>query len=372
MRRLTAINFLNQFFWAVIAITLPLYLIEKGINVEEIGLVLSLIPFTMVVFRTFLAMVSDVLGTRVFFMLQGVSQALGAAVYAVASLPIHFGIGKIFEGTSYSLFWAVDRTAIFRTAQKRGVEAAKMTSVRMVAGTLGLLLGGYVAYVFSFEVIYVSLVAVGLLTFLLASKRHDTEANHDGKLVQTLDLDKKHLLFWEAALVLGFAITADSLFLTFLLPVFMDVSLGFDYAVIGFAMAVYLAGLGIGSYLAAREELDERKLFPLQLLAVPLLALLPYSGQYFIPVIFLVGIGSGIAFGIYEDVIAKMTRKDRNLSTSIALLHLPGKILEFAMLALSGFIFVFLGGPALFVVCAFLLLLYVISANSVLKKIPAS
>ncbi|NYZ77665.1 MFS transporter [Candidatus Micrarchaeota archaeon] len=372
MRRLTAINFINQFFWAVIAITLPLYLLQKNINVEEIGLILSLIPLTMVFSRTLLAMVSDVLGTRIFFMMQGVFQALSAGTYAISSIPLHFGIGKTFEGISYSFFWAVDRTAIFRTAKKRGIEAAKMTSVRMVAGGIGFLFGGYIAYLFSFEAVYLFLVLLGLLTFILAAMRHDNEANHDEKIAQTLELDKKHLLFWEAAFVLGFAVVYDSVFLGFLLPVFMDISLNLDYAIIGLGMAIYFAGLGIGSYIAAKVELVEKRLLPFQLLMIPLLALLPYSGGFFIPLLFLVGLGSGIVFAMYEEVVAEITKDDRNLSTSVALLNLPGKIMEFFILASAGFILVLLGNEALFALCALLLLVYIIFTHKILKKLAVA
>ena len=52
MKRLTAINFIYQFTWAAIAITLPLYLIKKEVNVEEIGLILSVIPLAMVFFKS--------------------------------------------------------------------------------------------------------------------------------------------------------------------------------------------------------------------------------------------------------------------------------------------------------------------------------
>lgn len=369
MRRLTAINFINQFFWAVIVITLPLYLIQKDIDVEEIGLILSLIPLTMIFSRTLLAMISDVIGTRVFFMLQGVFQVLTAGTYALATMPLHFGIGKVFEGVSYSFFWAVDRTAIFVTAQKRGIEAAKMTSVRMIAGAIGLLFGGYVAYIFSFEIIYLFLVILGIVTFVLAAKRHDTQASHDGKITKTLDLDKKHALYWEASVILGFAVVYDSLFLTFLLPVFMDISLNLDYAAIGTGMAIYFLGLGIGSYYATKLELRENKLFFFQLLTIPLLIVLPFSGEFFVPLLFIAGIGSGMMFGMYEEVVAEITKNDKNISTSIALLHAPGRIMEFIVLAASGFIFVLIGYEAVFTLCAAFLLIYVLMVRYTLGKL---
>ncbi len=369
MRKLTAINFIHQFFWAVIAITLPLYLLEKDINVEEVGLILSLIPLTMLLLRTFMAMVSDIIGTRLFFVVQGMFQMLAAGMYSIASVPLHFGLGKVFEGTSYSLFWAVDRTAIFSTAKNKAVESARMTSVRMVAGAAGLLFGGYVAYAFSFELVYLILVALGFATLVLALIRHNAGAHIEEKLRQTLDLGKKHFLFWEASVAMAFAVAADVLFLTFLLPVFMDLSLNADYALIGLAMAVYFIGTGIGINFAARLGLIERKLLPYQLLTLPIIVILPYSGGFFIPLLFVVGIGTGIIWGAYEELIAEVTREETNISTSIALLHVPVRIFEFAVLAASGFIFVILGSEALFILTALLLLVYLVLTDNVLRKI---
>jgi len=369
MRKLTAINFIHQFFWAVIVITLPLYLIEKDINVEEIGLILSLIPLTMLVLRTIGAMVSDIIGTKLFFMFQGIFQMLAAGAYMIATAPIHFAFGKTFEGTSYSLFWAVDRTAIFGTAKAKGKAAAKMTSVRMAAGAAGLLFGGYVAYTFSFELVYQILIGLGLITFILALIRHNIGDHKGEKLSQTLELKNKHRLFWETSIAMAFAVASNVLFLSFLLPVFMDLSLNADYAIIGFTMAVYFIGTGIGINIATRFGLVEKKLLPYQLLAIPLMMLLPFSGGFFIPLMLIVGVATGIVWGMYEELIAEVTKEDINISTSIALLHVPVKILEFAALAASGFLFIIFGGEFLFILSALLLLMYILIADRVLRKI---
>ncbi len=368
MRRLTIINFIHQFFCAVIVITLPLYLIEKNINVEEIGLILSLIPLTMMVLRIFLAMFSDIIGTRLFFVFHGIFQALTAGVYTLAITPFQFAIGKTFEGISYSLFWAVDRTAIFSTVKRKGMEAAKMGSVRMAGGAIGLLFGGYVAYAYSFELVYHILIAMGIITFVLAITRHNSGARRQ-KLSQTLELGKKHPVFWQASIAMAFAAASNVIFLSFLIPVFMDLSLNADYATIGLTMTIYFVGTGLGIYAAISKDLLEKKLLPYELLTLPLIVILPYSGPFFIPLIFVVGVGTGIIWGMYEELIAEVTKEDINISTSIALLHIPVKIFEFTALAVSGFIFIFLGGEALFAISAVLLLVYVVLSGGVLKKI---
>ncbi len=369
MRRLTAMNFIQQFSWAAIIITLPLYLIEKGIDVEEIGLILSLVPVAMLFLRTFLAMLADIIGTKMFFVIHGIMQALTAGTYMVAATPLFFGLGKIFEGTSYSFFWAVDRTAIFLTATKKGIAATKMSTVRMIAAAAGLGLGGFLAWEFSFEAVYMLLLGLGVITFFLGLSRHNTPSHKEIKLLETLDLKKKDKIFWESTLALGFVVAYFSLLFGFLLPVFMDIALDLDYAAIGLFGMLFFLGISLGMYVAGRLELEEKKLFILQLLTLPLIVLLPYTGNFFVPILVLVGIGSGITFGIYEELVAELTDREENISTSVAILNIPGRAMEFGVLAASGFIFTILGYEALFVLCAIFLLAFVIMAKFILGKL---
>ncbi len=371
MRRLTAINFIYQFTWAAIAITLPLYLIKKQVNVEEIGLILSIVPVAMIFLRTFLAMLADVMGTRIFFVFQGIFQALAAGVYAVASVPLHFGVGKVFEGSAYSLFWAVDRTAIFLAAEKKGLEAAKMFTVRMGAAALGLAAAGLIAFNFSFEAVFQLLFVLGLATFVLALSRHNSGGRRK-KLLQTLDLKNKDIVFWEASLAMAFAIAHFSLLFVFLLPVFLELSMGLDYATIGFFEMLYFIGIGTGGYTASRMGLKEGRLYALQLFAIPLLVALPYSGNLFAPLLMLAGIGSGIAFGMYEELVAEVTSREENVSTAVALLHNPGRLLEFSVLAASGFMFASLGSNTLFIVCALFLLIFIVLTKRLLGRLGIS
>lgn len=371
MRRLTAMNFIHQFTWAVIVITLPLYLISRGINVEEIGIVLSLVPLAMIFMRVFLAMLADRFGTKLFFVGHTIMQILATITYIVATLPVQFGIGKMFEGTSYSFFWAVDRTAIFATAKNKAKAATQMSSVRMFAAALGMGLGGFLAFEFSFEFVYFILVGLGIISLILAFTRRDTP-HHVEKLKETLSLKNKDTEYWKTALAMGFALGYFSLFFVFLLPVFLDLMLGLDPLAIGLFCMLYFLGMGLGTYLATRMGLDESKLYILQMFTIPLIIMLPYTGGFFLPVLFLIGIGTGIVFGIYEELIVVSTeREEINVSTAVAVLNTPGRIIEFVVLAASGFVYFILGYEAVFLLCALFLLLFIILAKRILDGVSS-
>ena len=372
MRRLTAMNFIHQFTWAVIVITLPLYLIYKGINVEEIGLILSLVPLAMIFMRVFLAMLADRFGTKIFFIGHSIMQILATLTYIIATIPIQFGIGKLFEGTSYSFFWAVDRTAIFATAKNKAKAATEMSSVRMIAAALGMGLGGFLAFEFSFEFVYFILVGLGVISLILAVTRRDTP-HHTEKLKETLSLKNKDKDYLKTALVMGFALGYFSLFFIFLLPVFLDLMMGLDSLAIGLFCMLFFLGMSLGMYVATRMGLEESKLYILQLFTIPLIIMLPYTGGFFLPVLFLIGLGTGIVFGIYEELIVVSTEKEEiNISTSVALLNTPGRVIEFAVLAGSGFVYMFLGYEAVFLLCALFLLLFIVFAKKILDSISRS
>jgi len=370
MRRLTAINFINHFFWAAIVITLPLYLIEKDIDVEEIGLILAVIPLMMVGLRTFMAMLSDTVGLRIFFVWQGICQAAAAACYVIAKTPLQFAAGKAFEGGSYSLFWAVDRTAIYENARRKDIAAAQMSYVRMIAAALGLGLAGFAASIVPFDSIYVGLAMLGLVTVVLGFARHESGLKREKKpLLRTLHLEEKKAEFWEASIALGLNIVYFSMLFVFLLPVFMDLVMAYDYAEIGFLLMLFYACMGAGAYVATKMDLSEARSYSFQLIALPCMVFMPYSPQFFAPLLLIAAFGIGVSGAMFEELVARVTDREKDLSTSIAILHVPGRVFEFVGLALAGFIYAMMGSEAVFALCAILMLGFVVLMKDVLDKL---
>ena len=370
MRKLTAINFINHFFWAAIVITLPLYLIEKDINVEEIGLILAVIPLVMMGLRTFLAMLSDTVGLKIFFVWQGICQAAAAGAYLVATVPLQFAAGKFFEGSAYSLFWAVDRTAIYETAKKRDLAAAQMSYVRMIAAALGLGLAGFAASAISFDAVYLGLAVLGMATVVLGFARHESKIKRERKpLAKTLHLRAKRKEFWEASLAMGLNVVYFSVLFVFLLPIFMDLVMVYSYATIGFLLMLFYACMGAGAYVATKLELSEARTYFFQLVALPCIVFMPYSPQFFAPLLLIAGFGIGVSGAMFEELIARITEKEKDISTSIAILHIPGRVFEFVGLAVAGYVYTIMGNESVFALCAILMLGFVAITKDVLDKL---
>lgn len=351
MRKIGTINFINTFFYAGLALAIPLYLIKKGINVEEIGFILSVIPFFMLIIRTVAAIFSETFGCKIFFSLQGITEVLASLVYMVASSPFMFAFAKMFEGTSYSFFWAVDRTAIFEDAmynkKDKAIESATMVAVRMIGGMVGIIIAAFVIMNFSFEHFFLLLCILGLLTILSSIALRDT-SKRSVDISEIFDIIKMPK-FFRIGLALGLNFPASSLMLFFAIPVFAKLNLGADDIAIGIMMALFYGSVGIGSFIGSKMRLDERKLFWPEMLGVPVFFLLPFSKEYFMPMLVLAGISYGISAAIFEELLSKTVEKTKYVSSGVALLHVPGRAIEFIVLFSAGIVYTVIGSWAPFV-----------------------
>ena len=152
LRRIGALNFIEQFKYGALTLALPLYLMSRGVEVRDVGLVLSLLPLAFVLIRLVASVFADVMGVKIFFIFSMALQALTSLIYSYAVLPIHFAIGKLAEGADEACFWAVDRTAIIaRSHEKKSL--AFMGTVREFGGAIGILGAGLMITYFSFDLL---------------------------------------------------------------------------------------------------------------------------------------------------------------------------------------------------------------------------
>ena len=114
MKRILTVTFLNFFISGGLTLAIPLLLLERNVDLVEIGLVISILPLFFLIARLMMAMVADLSGWNRFYLLVNWPGSLLATVtYFIASSTPMFLIGKIFEAVKESSYWAVNRTAIF-------------------------------------------------------------------------------------------------------------------------------------------------------------------------------------------------------------------------------------------------------------------
>lgn len=132
---LHTINFGHMLLFDALVILVPLYLLEKGFNLESIGLILAVLPVIMFIARTIFSLIGDTLGTRSIFLADGISMTLAVFTYIIAQSPLTFAIGKTFEGIGNSAYWAVIRTETYHKAVHKEDQVGRyMSSIRSLGG----------------------------------------------------------------------------------------------------------------------------------------------------------------------------------------------------------------------------------------------
>ncbi|MFQ6065138.1 MAG: hypothetical protein ACE5L6_06650 [Candidatus Bathyarchaeia archaeon] len=81
------IQFLNSFISGVLTIALPLLMKERNIDIVIIGLIFACLPLIFQLTRMLFAIISDFLGRKLFFVLNGFLSILSGSVYYLAYTP---------------------------------------------------------------------------------------------------------------------------------------------------------------------------------------------------------------------------------------------------------------------------------------------
>ena len=365
LRRIGALNFLDHLKYGALTVTLPLYLISRGIDVGEIGLILSLLPLAFLLMRVVSSVFADVVGVKPFFVANTVFHTITNVIFLVAKTPLQFGIGKISEGVTGAFFWAVDRTAIMaRTHVKKYL--SMMSAVRAFAGAVGLIGAGLLIEYVSFESVFLGLIGLGVVGILVSlTLRNRGATMHKLDWKSLLKAGRKQKDFWQVAIANMMLNMPFLLLFTFLLPVMMDIELGMDYLEIAVMLTAFYASIGLGGLLSAKLNLDEDKLLIFQMLMIPMIVLLPVSGTYFTIVLALAGFGLGVCFGINEGMVGYFLEKGKGMSSRIATLFVPYNVAAFVVLAGAGFALDAFGSEPLFVFCSILLAGFVFLARKI-------
>ena len=93
----------------VLGVVLPFVMKQRNVGVVLMGFLFASMPLFMQLGRIFFAMLSDIFGRKVFFMLNGVLGAVSGLIYYLAHTPSGFLFGKVVEGTKDGALWAVNR-----------------------------------------------------------------------------------------------------------------------------------------------------------------------------------------------------------------------------------------------------------------------
>ncbi|MEM3356649.1 MAG: MFS transporter [Candidatus Bathyarchaeia archaeon] len=342
MKRILTITFLNFFISGGLTLTIPLLLLERSVNLVEIGLVISVLPIVFLIARLFTAAMADLKGwNRFYLLLNWPASLLATIIYSIANSTPMFLLGKIAEACKESAYWAVNRTAIFSLAPNREEkEATRNTAIIFLATAIGSATAGLGIYTFGFSITLGVFIAASAALGIPAAALWKTGQNFKPKNAQTrklFELKNYGRKFWLVSIALLFFSLAYYPLLNLLIPVFMAQQLGYNYLSIGLAYMLFNMIAGISIFGTLKFQLGTKRALLQSSIALAASALLAYSNLWF-PALFLVlAAAEGLGMGFFEAIIAKATKNRPSVSIDIGLLHVPMRFAEFISLLYAGF-----------------------------------
>jgi len=357
MKRILAITFLNFFISGGLTLAIPLLLLERNVDLVEIGLILSVLPLVFLVARLFLALIADLKGwNRFYLLLNWPSNILSTIIFFVANSAPMFLLGKIVEAMKESSYWAVNRTAIFSLSPNREEkEATRNTAVLFLSTAVGSAVAGIGISYFGFSItLGLLIVAAVMIGFPAALLRKTRKQNLELTAIKTkgiINLRSYGRRFWFVSITMLFFSLAYYPLLNLLLPVFMAQQLGYSYVTIGIAYMLFNIIASTIIFSTLRFSLGVKRAILQSGIAVFSLLLLSYSTFYFLGLFLLLAVAEGLGMGFFESIIAKATKSKPSVSLDIGLLHVPYRFAEFASLLYAGFIAQNLGYAPVFFSC---------------------
>jgi hypothetical protein len=262
--------------------------------------------------------------------------------------------GKIIEGLRDASYWAVNRSAIFDLSPGReGQEATRTNAIIWLATAIGSATAGLgialAGFSWTLVLLMVASAAIGVPAILLW-KVGRRDAKPKASFWQSLTPKGKGKVFWWASIALMFNSIATYPLLTLLLPVFMEVQLGYDYITIGVLFMLYNVTASITTFLTLKVGLSAKRAAAQSIVALVGSTILASSGLFFPAVLLTLGFARGFSVSYFEHLVHKVAKNSKNVCIDIGWLHVPMRLAEFATIVSFGFLAQVVGYAPVFAV----------------------
>lgn len=350
-----AIQSVNAFIIGTIFLLLPLFMLERGISIESMGLVFAALPLISQTARLLFGCVSDYIGRKKFYWANGLLNVAFLGSYYFATTPLGFLFGKAAEGVRDASLWSVNR-AYFMDHIDHDHEKEKMLiKVRGVNSTFeafGTILAGFLITILFYENTLLLLIGLSILIFpnvkMLKDKRVRINQKLDtAAILKSLDIRHKSRKFKNFVAIFFLLGLSWGFISGYILPLFLN-TMGFSVENIGLLLGVRVLINGLFVYVFHSIWSGRRKVLIGGLVFSSLIAVLAFSNYATLPfIIVLMGIFTGIADAGFETIF--VTATDHNyLGRDIGILMLGVHFGMSVTQAISGFVITSYGFPVLF------------------------
>jgi predicted MFS family arabinose efflux permease len=374
MKRILAITFLNYFISGGLTLAIPLLLLDRNVDLIDIGVVISVLPIVFMVVRLLMAIVADSKGWNRFYLLMNWPWTiLSTFVYFIAtSIPL-FLLGKFLEALKESSYWAASRTAIFSLAPKREEKSAtRNIAVLMLSTAVGSAVAGFgiatFGFSFTFSILILAAGFIAIPAALLWKIPKQNLKSSTPRFREIVNPRRKGRVFWLVSITSVFFSLAFFPLSNLLIPVFMVQQIGYDYLIIGIAYMLYNLIVSIVIIGTLRFSLGIRRVILQSFIALFATFLLASSNYYFFGLFLALAVAEGLGWAFYESIIAKATKDKPNVSVDIGLLIVPLRFAEFASVLYAGLIAQNIGYAPVFASSGVFFLIFSLLAFYLLKR----
>lgn len=363
------IQVLNSFISGVLSIVLPLAMRERNIEIATIGLIFASLPMIFQLARIFFAVLSDFLGRKLFFILNGLLSVISNAVYYFAYTPLQFVFGKVTEGTKSAAIWAVNRPFLLEESEDKRKALVHLRAFVYISTAVGSLLAGFlIVWLFYPNTLMLCIllgaVVVPVSLLLTNSKKKSFSLR---QAMSYLDLKNKGRMFTLFLLLFLMMGLSQGFRSGYVFPLFLDEN-RFDAETIGVLIGTQTLLAGLTSYMFTKKMRIERLILLSGFLYSALLLLLGFSnGLSAAILIVILGVVDGLVSGGQEGILFKIAKKE-SYGTDIGLLMIGIHGGTTISLALSGFLISSWGFLAPFLFSALVFVAFYAPAYTLLKQ----
>ncbi len=335
-------------------------MLERKIDIISIGLIYSALPIIFQLTRLAFSILSDFIGRKIFFLLNGVLRVFYTLIYYFAFSPLEFLFGKIAEGTSSASLWAVNRPFILEQNKEKWKNLVKMRIFDFIPEALGTLLAGFLITFLLYSntlifCIFISFLSIPVSLKIIEKKKKGLEIK---ELFEILNLSKKTKLFKRALII--FFILGLSLGLTayYVFPLFLKEN-GYSTEAIGIILGIQVLINGISlPYLTKKLNFKKIVIYG-AILYSTFLFLLCFMKNFWVGLILiLLGIANGLLSIGIEAVFSRVATNNFAYGTDVGLLMTTFHVGRTISLIFSGFLISLFSFSLLFIFSALIFLIY--------------
>ncbi len=368
--RLLAVHMLYTFIVSGMAVVVPLYLVDRQVDIAHIGLILSLGPLSFTLIRIFFAGVADDIGTKAISVLYGIANLIAIELYLLFVTPFGFVAATLLEGVRTAGFWAIARTDVLSTAGigEVGPILARFSNLRQLADGLGRVAAGFIiAYLaFGGALAVMLALSLGLLALIVSSNGDGALGFRVGRSTFS-HIFKRHTgRFWHNSLLQLLVWLPYNMLGGFLIPLYLISSLRLPYEQVGLILALISLASAAFALIFVRLGLSNRTLMLMMLFSVPALVLIPLLGAEGLPLLALVAIAFGCGNIVGEYILVDVVFRSRDVSADIGVLYAPLKAAEFLFLFFGGMVISAFGYAPLFYTLATSMALFVMVGGALI------